>query len=185
MAERISCRDLLAHAPVAAAAADAPAALKIAVLFATQSGTAEGLARKLAKELKARGHVASLTSLEGYMPATLAAERHAIFIASTYGEGDPPDSVQPFFQQLCLDTLSELSGSFLCGARSGRFHVRALLQVRCRSGPEACCAWRHANHAIASIAMSTSTRRLTRGSPGCSSGLTIAAAECAGAYGAS
>ncbi|MDQ2834351.1 MAG: flavodoxin domain-containing protein, partial [Acidobacteriota bacterium] len=71
-------------------------------LYASQSGTAEGLARKIAKELKAKGHIASLVSLEGYTPAALIAERYAILIASTYGEGDAPDAVQPFYEQLCV-----------------------------------------------------------------------------------
>jgi sulfite reductase (NADPH) flavoprotein alpha-component len=82
---------------------DPPPSLKIAVLYASQSGTAEGLARKVAKELKSKGHVTSLISLEGYTPAALIAERYAIFIASTYGEGDAPDAVQPFYEQLCLE----------------------------------------------------------------------------------
>ncbi len=85
--------------------ADPPPSLKIAVLYASQSGTAEGLARKVAKELKSKGHVASLASLEGYTPAALAEERYAIFIVSTYGEGDPPDAAQPFFQKLCVEQL--------------------------------------------------------------------------------
>jgi sulfite reductase (NADPH) flavoprotein alpha-component len=79
-----------------------PASLKIAVLYASQSGTAEGLARKLAKELKSRGHVAALNSLEGYTPASLMAESYAILIASTYGDGEAPDTVRPFYEQLCL-----------------------------------------------------------------------------------
>jgi sulfite reductase (NADPH) flavoprotein alpha-component len=83
--------------------ADPPPSLKIAVLYASQSGTAEGLARKVAKDLKAKGHIASLISLEGYTPAALLAERYAILIASTYGEGDAPDAVQPFYEQLCLE----------------------------------------------------------------------------------
>jgi sulfite reductase (NADPH) flavoprotein alpha-component len=83
--------------------ADPPPSLKIAVLYASQSGTAEGLARKVTKDLKAKGHIASLISLEGYTPAALLAERYAIFIASTYGEGDAPDAVQPFYEQLCLE----------------------------------------------------------------------------------
>ena len=88
-----------------AAPADPPPSLKIAVLYASQSGTAEGLARKVAKELKAKGHVASLTSLEGYTPTALAEERYAIFIASTYGEGEAPDAAQPFYQKLCVEHL--------------------------------------------------------------------------------
>jgi sulfite reductase (NADPH) flavoprotein alpha-component len=88
-----------------AAAVDPPPSLKIAVLYASQSGTAEGLARKVAKDLKSKGHVASLASLEGYTPAALAEECYAIFIASTYGEGDPPDIAQPFYQRLCVEHL--------------------------------------------------------------------------------
>jgi sulfite reductase (NADPH) flavoprotein alpha-component len=89
----------------------APAALtkegmtshRIAVLYASRSGTAEGLARKLAKELKAQGHVPAVARLVGYTPAALAAEKYALLIASTYGEGEAPDGVQPFYEELCLE----------------------------------------------------------------------------------
>ncbi|HZY71529.1 MAG TPA: flavodoxin domain-containing protein [Edaphobacter sp.] len=86
-----------------AAVAEAPLSLKIAVLYASQSGTAEGLARKVARELKSKGHIASLISLEGYTPAALAEERYAILIASTYGDGDAPDAVKPFYEKLCVE----------------------------------------------------------------------------------
>jgi sulfite reductase (NADPH) flavoprotein alpha-component len=87
----------------APASAPATASLKIAVLYASQSGTAEGLARKVTKELKAKGHIVSLISLEGYTSAALAAERYAVIIASTYGEGEAPEAVRPFYEQLCLE----------------------------------------------------------------------------------
>jgi sulfite reductase (NADPH) flavoprotein alpha-component len=87
----------------ASLAADPTTSLKIAILYASQTGTAEGLARKVAKDLKAKGHVAPLVSLEGYSPASLFAERYAIFIASTYGEGEAPDCARPFYEQLCLE----------------------------------------------------------------------------------
>jgi sulfite reductase (NADPH) flavoprotein alpha-component len=85
------------------APASAPAGKRIAVLYASQSGTAEGLARKLARELKAQGHVPAVSTLVGYTPAALAAESHALILASTYGDGDAPDGVQPFYEQLCLE----------------------------------------------------------------------------------
>lgn len=83
--------------------ADARPSLRIAVLYASQSGTAEGLARKLAKELKVQGHTPSVSTLVGYTSAALAAESYALILASTYGEGDAPDGVQPFYEQLCLE----------------------------------------------------------------------------------
>jgi sulfite reductase (NADPH) flavoprotein alpha-component len=76
---------------------------RIAVLYASQSGSAEGLARKLAKELKAQGHSPAVSTLVGYAPAALAAESCALILASTYGDGDAPDGVQPFYEQLCLE----------------------------------------------------------------------------------
>src|ERR1700736_746480 len=100
---------LFSVAPVTLAPATVVPSLKIAVLYASQSGTAENLARKVTKELKAKGHVASLISLEGYTPAALASERYAVIIASTYGEGDAPDAVQPFYEQLCLQHLPALA----------------------------------------------------------------------------
>lgn len=84
-------------------AANASPARRIAVLYASQSGTAEGLARKLAKELKAAGHLPSVSTLVGYTPAALAAESCALILASTYGDGDAPDGVQPFYEELCLE----------------------------------------------------------------------------------
>ncbi|HVH86473.1 MAG TPA: sulfite reductase flavoprotein subunit alpha, partial [Terriglobales bacterium] len=85
------------------AAVEAKPSRRIAVLYASQSGTAEGLARKLAKELKAQGHTLALSTLVGYTSAALAAESCALILASTYGDGDAPDGVQPFFEQLCLE----------------------------------------------------------------------------------
>jgi sulfite reductase (NADPH) flavoprotein alpha-component len=106
---------LYSYAPVKVAQ-EAPSNLRVAVLYGSQTGTAEGLARKLSKELKAAGYAVSLNSLEGYIPATLAAERIAFFIVSTHGEGEAPDPAQPFFQQLCVEhfpLLGELSYAIL------------------------------------------------------------------------
>jgi sulfite reductase (NADPH) flavoprotein alpha-component len=85
----------------AAAPATTVASRNVAVLFASQSGTSERLAKKVAKELKLKGHTARVASLEGYVPAALAKEECALILASTYGEGDPPDTAKPFFDQLC------------------------------------------------------------------------------------
>jgi len=76
---------------------------RVAVLYASQSGTAEGLAKKLGKELKAQGHSPAISTLAGYTPAALAAESCALILVSTYGDGDAPDGVQPFYEQLCLE----------------------------------------------------------------------------------
>ncbi len=75
---------------------------KIVVLFATQSGTSERLAKKLVKELKQQGHNPELASLDTYTTASLAEQTYALVLASTYGEGDPPDGAQAFAESLHL-----------------------------------------------------------------------------------
>src|SRR5215469_15575033 len=93
---------IFSSAPAATAAESRPSR-RIAILYASQSGTAEGLARKLAKEVKAHGHTPAVSTLVGYSPAALAAESCALILASTYGDGEAPDGVQPFYEQLCLE----------------------------------------------------------------------------------
>jgi sulfite reductase (NADPH) flavoprotein alpha-component len=75
---------------------------RVTVLFATQSGTSERLAKKLAKELKRNGHTADLASLDTFTPIALSEQTHALVVASTYGEGDPPHGAQAFFEALSL-----------------------------------------------------------------------------------
>src|SRR5579863_8710598 len=60
---------------------EARPALRIAVLYASQSGTAEGLARKVAKELKAVGYAPAVATLAGYTSAALASENIALILA--------------------------------------------------------------------------------------------------------
>lgn len=86
----------------------ATASLNIAVLFATQSGTSERLAKKLVKELKTLNHTVHLASLDSYTPASLAEQSHAFILASTYGEGDPTDGAVPFFESLSLPSAPRM-----------------------------------------------------------------------------
>lgn len=95
---------------------------RVAVLYASQSGTAEGLARKLAKELKAAGYNPSLSTLVGYTSAALASESRALILVSTYGDGDAPDGVQPFYEQLCLEHFPRMENLSYCLLALGDRH---------------------------------------------------------------
>jgi sulfite reductase (NADPH) flavoprotein alpha-component len=85
----------------AGVAATSAAVKDVAVVYASQTGTSERLAKKIAKELKAKGHTARVVSMDGYAATALAKEETALILASTYGEGDPPDGAQGFYAQLC------------------------------------------------------------------------------------
>jgi sulfite reductase (NADPH) flavoprotein alpha-component len=74
--------------------------LAIKILFASQTGTAEGLAKKLTKEARRRGFNADLLDLGSLSLEVLATLAHVLVIASTHGDGDAPDCAARFAQQL-------------------------------------------------------------------------------------
>ena len=66
------------------------------VVYASQTGNAEYLARQTAATLAAGGLDARAVCMSALDPATLAGATRALFIASTYGEGDAPDAAARF-----------------------------------------------------------------------------------------
>lgn len=85
--------------PTAAGAA-ASEKQNLLVLFGSQSGNAESLAKKLAKEANAKGFAARAASLDAIKAADLTRERNLLIISSTWGEGDMPDNAQGFWTAL-------------------------------------------------------------------------------------
>ena len=96
-----------AQATLAAAAPAAPKA-PLLLLYGSQTGTAEGLAKKTAKEAEARGFAPRVVSLEKYDSVQWATESNVIVITSTYGDGEPPDAAQGFWGWLKSDAAPRL-----------------------------------------------------------------------------
>ena len=94
----------------AARAQPTVAQLALHVLFASQTGTAERLARKLAKEARGQGFDAKAHDLGSLSLEALAKLGHVVVVASTHGEGDPPDSVGAFMMQLGAAQGQPLAG---------------------------------------------------------------------------
>ncbi|SDR66109.1 sulfite reductase subunit alpha [Opitutus sp. GAS368] len=82
-----------AAAPQSAAVV-AAALQPLTILFGSQTGTAEGLAKKAAKEAGKRGFAASILDMAQTDAAKLAAEKNVLVITSTYGDGEPPDNAK-------------------------------------------------------------------------------------------
>jgi sulfite reductase (NADPH) flavoprotein alpha-component len=89
----------------AAAAANAEPLL---ILFGSQTGSAEGLAKKLAKESSGRGYAPKILQLNDYEQANLAAASKAVIISSTWGDGDAPDNAVNFWNWLKADSAPRL-----------------------------------------------------------------------------
>ncbi|WP_130620140.1 sulfite reductase subunit alpha [Dyella amyloliquefaciens] len=66
------------------------------VVFASQTGTAEQLARQTAETLQQAGKRARLLELSAFGEDTLAHASDVLFVVSTTGEGDAPDSAARF-----------------------------------------------------------------------------------------
>ncbi len=78
----------------------AAGAAPVLVAFASQTGFAEELARRTAGLLHAGAVPVRLTGLDGVAPAALAQARRALFLVSTTGEGDAPDSAAAFVRKV-------------------------------------------------------------------------------------
>ncbi len=72
----------------------------VLVLHASQTGQAEEIAWQTAKALHLAGMPVRVAALGEIDHDALRGARHALFIASTYGEGDAPDSAAPFARDL-------------------------------------------------------------------------------------
>jgi len=93
--------------PTTAAPASA-ATLPLLFLFGSQTGTAEALAGRLAKEAKKHGFNARPMSMEDHAKINFAEEKRIAIITSTYGDGEMPDNAQAFWEILKSDAAPRL-----------------------------------------------------------------------------
>lgn len=92
-------RQKAAAARDAAALSGSSSEPPILVLFASQTGQAEAIAWQTARQLSAASMPARVMELNALDAPTLAGARRALFIASTYGEGDAPDGASVFVER--------------------------------------------------------------------------------------
>ncbi|WP_375751549.1 assimilatory sulfite reductase (NADPH) flavoprotein subunit [Vibrio sp. HN007] len=87
-------QSVAAGAPIAqaASAVSAAPAGKLSIIFASQTGNAKGVAESLKEQAQSEGIEVALFDASDYKGKNLAKESHVIFVASTNGEGEPPDN---------------------------------------------------------------------------------------------
>ena len=85
--------------------ASAPAATNaLLIAYASQGGQARELAERSAEQLRVAGVATSVLPLSSLVPETMRNHRRALFIASTYGEGEAPDNAARFERRLLNQT---------------------------------------------------------------------------------
>src|SRR5262245_36532238 len=82
------------------------------VLFGSQTGSAEGLAKRFAKEAETRGFLPKLASLNDYESAGFVTANKVVIISSTWGDGDPPDNAVNFWNWINADSAPRLDNLY-------------------------------------------------------------------------
>ena len=93
------------------ATAPAPAARRpLLIVFATESGNSEALAAKAKRDAARSGFAAKILDAADASPSDLAGAQNLLLIASTWGEGEPPQRATGLYAALMSDTAPRMDG---------------------------------------------------------------------------
>ncbi len=96
---------------VEASLPSAPAGPEVAILFGSQTGTAQSLAYTLAEKAKGQGMQPKVLDMAEYASLDLPATSNLLVLTSTYGEGDNPDNAQAFWEALEAEDAPRLENT--------------------------------------------------------------------------
>ncbi len=96
--------------PPAETGETAASGVPVHIIWGSQTGTSESLAKKLAKQLDSRGHQTTIKDMADVKPSDLVSMTHLAIITSTYGDGEPPDNAANFHAVLHSGDAPPLSG---------------------------------------------------------------------------
>ena len=85
-------------------------AIPVTILWGSQTGNSEGIAKKLMKALKAGNYEPEVFEMAGYDKSRLPGEKNLLIITSTYGDGEPPDNAADLHQYLMGNSVPSLKG---------------------------------------------------------------------------
>ncbi len=80
----------------------------VTILYGTESGNTEALAGAVRKSAQRVGFAPKVLDMADATPEQLAKAGNVIVLASTWGEGDPPQRAEPFYAALMADTAPAL-----------------------------------------------------------------------------
>ncbi len=73
--------------------------MDITVLYGTESGNSELIAQDLNDKLTEEGHASEVFDLQDFEPSSFTNDRFYIIVCSTHGEGELPNTAQPFYEK--------------------------------------------------------------------------------------
>lgn len=80
------------------------------VMFGSQTGTAEKLAKRIAKDARPRGCDARVIDAAAHASIDWSKENNLLMVTSTYGDGEMPDNMQEFWSWLQTDAAVAMVG---------------------------------------------------------------------------
>ena len=95
----------------ATASADAAASKVVTLLWASQTGNVEGFASECARRLGSEGWTVHVAGMDACRIDEIPAGSPLLLLASTFGDGDPPDNATAFWQALQGDGAAHLKAS--------------------------------------------------------------------------
>ena len=97
-------------AGVAIPSAPTGPAVPVTVLWGSQTGNSEGLAKKLVKRLKKGNFEPEVHDMGAYDRSRLPQEKNLLIITSTYGDGEPPDNAADLYDWILSEEAPKLEG---------------------------------------------------------------------------
>jgi len=91
-------------------------AIPVTILWGSQTGNSEAVAKQLGKKLSSSGCEPTVVDMGDYDCSSLANEENVLIVTSTYGEGEPPDNAAELYEWILSDAaprLEKLSFSVL------------------------------------------------------------------------
>lgn len=83
---------------------------EVTILYGSQTGNAQSLAKKAGKTLEGEGNQATVTAMSDFKTNNLKKLENLLIIVSTHGEGDPPDNALSFHEFLHGRRAPKLDG---------------------------------------------------------------------------
>src|SRR5258705_7424566 len=80
------------------------------ILYGSQTGTAQQLARQVATESARHGFAAKVLEMNACTRDELARQKRVLVVTSTWGDGDPPDNAAQFWSLLNSAEAPSLEG---------------------------------------------------------------------------